>query len=53
MKEKYLVILEVSQKQAYIFQYKKLVDNISASSLIATETIEDAIKACQMSLRLD
>lgn len=44
MKEKYLVILEVSQKQAYIFQYKKLVNNISASSLIEYVTGSEYFK---------
>lgn len=34
MQKKYLVILEISQKQAYIFQYKRLVNNIFASDLI-------------------
>lgn len=32
--EKYLVILEVSQKQAYIFKSKSLSDNIEASEII-------------------
>lgn len=49
MKERYLTILEVSQKQAYIFQSKELRSNILHSAVIAwimsekymEETIQD------------
>lgn len=35
MENRYLTILEVSQKQAYIFQSNKLKDNITHSAIIA------------------
>lgn len=38
MTDKYLMVLEVSQKQAYIFGEKKLRDNIQASDTIAYVT---------------
>lgn len=42
--ERYLVILEVSQKQAYIFGYKKLQNNIIASDVIRYVTSKEFFK---------
>lgn len=41
MAKKYLVILEVSQKQAYIFSSNKLKDNVTNSAVIAWVTDSD------------
>lgn len=45
MAERYLVILEVSQKQAYIFGYKKLKNNIIASDVIRYVTSKEFFKS--------
>lgn len=44
MKERYLTILEVSQKQAYIFQSNELRRNILNSAVIAWIMSEDYMK---------
>ncbi len=44
MKERYLTILEVSQKQAYIFQSNELRSNILNSAVIAWIMSEDYMK---------
>lgn len=44
MAERYLVIMEVSQKQAYIFGYKKLQNNIIASDVIRYVTSKEFFK---------
>ena len=41
MEKKYLVILEVSQKQAFIFSSNKLKDNVANSAVIAWVTDSD------------
>lgn len=45
MAERYLVILEVSQKQAYIFGYKKLQNNMIASYVIRYVTSKEFFKS--------